>query len=45
MTNGKPAPEIFLTAAAAFSPQADPSCCLVFEDAIAGVAAGKAAGM
>lgn len=43
--NGKPAPEIFLRAAKAFSPPAEPGCCLVFEDAVAGVAAGKAAGM
>lgn len=40
---GKPAPDIFLLAAQTLG--ADPSCCLVFEDSLAGVAAGRAAGM
>jgi len=38
----KPAPDIFLKAAQLVG--ADPGCCLVVEDAISGVAAGKAAG-
>jgi len=38
----KPAPDIFLKAAGLL--EADPQCCLVVEDAISGVAAGKAAG-
>jgi beta-phosphoglucomutase len=38
----KPAPDIFLKAAKLMG--ADPECCLVVEDAISGVAAGKAAG-
>ncbi|KAG0504533.1 hypothetical protein KC19_N023800 [Ceratodon purpureus] len=41
--NGKPAPDIFLEAARLLN--ADPSKCLVIEDAPAGVLAGKAAGM
>lgn len=45
ITNGKPAPDIFLFAADKFDPKPDPSSCLVFEDAPNGVAAGKAAGM
>lgn len=45
ITNGKPAPDIFLYAADKFDPKPDPSTCLVFEDAPNGVAAGKAAGM
>ncbi len=45
VVNGKPAPEIFLRAAREFSPPAPSAECLVFEDAVTGVAAGKAAGM
>lgn len=41
--NGKPAPDLFLYAAAAM--KADPAQCLVIEDSAVGVAAGKAAGM
>jgi HAD superfamily hydrolase (TIGR01509 family) len=41
--HGKPAPDLFLLAASRLG--ADPARCLVFEDAPAGVAAGKAAGM
>lgn len=40
---GKPAPDIFLAAAAQF--QVDPAHCLVLEDSNAGVQAAKAAGM
>lgn len=40
---GKPAPDVFLVAAAQL--QAQPSECVVFEDAPAGLAAGLAAGM
>jgi HAD superfamily hydrolase (TIGR01509 family) len=39
---GKPAPDIYLEAARQL--QVDPADCLVFEDALAGVQAGKAAG-
>jgi beta-phosphoglucomutase family hydrolase len=42
-THGKPDPEPFLTAAARLS--VDPKDCLVFEDAAAGIASAKAAGM
>ena len=38
----KPAPDIFLKAAGLL--EADPECCLVVEDAVSGVASGKAAG-
>ena len=42
---GKPAPDIFQRAAAQFLPMAQPESCLVFEDAVTGVAAAKAADM
>ncbi|MFD2264433.1 HAD family hydrolase [Lacibacterium aquatile] len=41
--HGKPAPDLFLLAAERMG--ADPSRCLVIEDSVAGVQAGKAAGM
>jgi pseudouridine-5'-monophosphatase len=41
--NGKPAPDIYLLAAKRLG--VDPKECLVFEDALAGVQAGHAAGM
>jgi beta-phosphoglucomutase len=40
---GKPAPDIFLKAAAAVA--VDPGRCVVFEDAVNGILAGRAAGM
>jgi beta-phosphoglucomutase family hydrolase len=43
VTRGKPAPDIFLKAAAAVG--VPPEACLVFEDAPAGIAAAQAAGM
>ena len=43
LSRGKPAPDIFLVAAAEL--EADPAACLVIEDAPAGVAAAHAAGM
>ncbi|MFF3651171.1 HAD-IA family hydrolase [Streptomyces sp. NPDC002181] len=43
VTCGKPDPEPFLLAAARLG--ADPARCVVFEDAPAGLAAGRAAGM
>ena len=45
VTNSKPAPDIFLKAASSFEPAAAADNCLVFEDAPAGVTAGKAANM
>jgi HAD superfamily hydrolase (TIGR01509 family) len=42
VTRGKPDPEVYLTAAARAG--ADPSACLVVEDALPGIAAAKAAG-
>jgi HAD superfamily hydrolase (TIGR01509 family) len=41
--NGKPAPDLFLFAAGQM--QASPARCLVIEDSVAGVTAGRAAGM
>ena len=43
VSRGKPAPDLFLLAAAEMG--AEPACCLVVEDSEAGVRAGKAAGM
>lgn len=43
--NGKPAPDIFETAAAKWAPSPEPVECLVFEDAPLGVDAALAAGM
>lgn len=45
VTHGKPHPEIFLKAAAAWGGAVDPAAVVVFEDAPAGVAAARAAGM
>lgn len=41
--NGKPAPDLYLKAAKALN--VDPEECLVIEDSIAGITAGRAAGM
>ena len=43
ITRGKPDPEAYLTAARRL--QAEPTACVVLEDAPAGIAAGRAAGM
>ena len=43
IAHGKPAPDIFLAAASALG--AEPSRCLVVEDAPAGITAGRAGGM
>jgi HAD superfamily hydrolase (TIGR01509 family) len=43
VTNGKPAPDLFLHAAASLG--ADPACCAVVEDSRYGVEAARAAGM
>ena len=43
VTRCKPDPEIFLTAASALG--LAPEECMVFEDAVSGIAAAKAAGM
>jgi len=43
VSRGKPAPDIFLAAAKALG--VEPAACLVFEDAILGVIAGREAGM
>lgn len=43
VTNGKPAPDIYLKAAELVGVQ--PDRCVVFEDALLGIQAGKAAGM
>lgn len=43
VARGKPAPDLFLHAAASMG--ADPARCLVIEDSVSGVQAGKAAGM
>ncbi len=41
--HGKPDPEVFLTAAARLGRA--PECCVVFEDALVGIAAARAGGM
>jgi len=43
LTRSKPSPDIFLLASEAL--QVSPTTCVVFEDSVAGVTAGIAAGM
>lgn len=45
ISNGKPAPDIFLHSAAKWVPAPAPAQCLVFEDAPSGLAAARAAAM
>ncbi len=43
MAHGKPFPDVYLEAAVRLG--VDPSECLVFEDVVAGIQAGRSAGM